>query len=224
MTVQRLLSAIRKLRNGKGSPDGCTAEMFKHLPDNALCLLAEYFSWVIANLSIPDCWTVVTAILIPKMVGASSLNKFRAIACLPAARKLLGYIWMQMLPCLRYESIQCGVVPKSHAANGVYLIKRALELSKEWGKSIFMAQLDLRKAFDRVAHSSVVNALKLQGASLQCVAVLCAILNQSTAAVTLGHVKAMPILMQRGLPQGAPESPLLFTLVTEAVLRPLIRE
>ena len=85
-------------------------------------------------------------------------------------------------------------------------------------------QLDLSKAFDRVKHSAVISALKLQGCSLQCLAVLCAMLNQSKVAVSLGHVTASSVDMMRGLPQGAPESPLIFVLVTEFVLRPLLRK
>ena len=129
-----------------------------------------------------------------------------------------------MLPLLRFDSFQCGFIPNSQAANGVYAIKRAAELSREWGTPFFIVQLDLAKAFDRVLHSAVVAALKLQGASLQCVAVLCAILSQSKAAVSLGHLKASLLELCRGLPQGAPESPLVFVLVTEFVLRPLLRK
>ena len=84
-------------------------------------------------------------------------------------------------------------------------------------------QLDLSKAFDRVTHTAVIRALKLQGCSLQCLAVICAILSQSVMSVSLGHVTAPGVHMNRGLPQGAPESPLLFVLVTELVLRPLLR-
>ena len=83
-----------------------------------------------------------------------------------------------------------------------------------------MVQLDLTNAFDRVLHSAVVRALRLQSASLQCIAAICGILSQSKAAATLGHVSAKAVNMLRGLPQGALESPIIFTLVTELVLRP----
>ena len=224
VTVARLRAAIKKLRNSKGSPDGCVAEMYKHLPDAALEGLAEYFTALLTAVSSPDAWTVVCATLIPKVVGACSLDKFRAIACLPVARKLLGYIWLQMLPALRYHTLQCGFVPKSQAANGVYILKRTAERSKEWKKPLFLAQLDLTKAFDRELHSAVVKALRLQGVSLQCLAIICNVFLKSKAATTLGHVTAEVVDMLRGLPQGAPESPLTFTLVTEMVLRPLMQK
>ena len=224
ISVSALRKAIAKLKNGKGSPDGCSAEMFKHLPDRAFETLADYFSFVFADLSFPESWTVVLGTLIPKIAGATALSKFRAIACLPAARKLLGYLWLQFLPSLRFDSFQCGFVPGGQATYGVYTIKRAFELSREWGKPIYLAQLDLRKAFDRVRHSAIVDALKLQGVSLQCLAILCALLSKSQVAMRLGHISADPLKMYRGLPQGAPESPILFVLVTEFVLRPLIRK
>ena len=224
VTVLRLASAIKRLKDDKGSCDGCTAEMYKRLPQNALESLASFMTMILSSLAIPSSWTVVSAILLPKIIAAASLDKFRAIACLPASRKLLGYLWIQMLPSLRYESLQCGFVPKSHASNGVYVIKRAAELSREWKKSIFLAQLDLKKAFDKVRHSAVVRALRLQSASLQCIAVICTLLGQSTMAAGLGGVQATPTRMNCGLPQGAPESPLIFTLVTEMVLRPLLQK
>ena len=224
VTVPALRKAIKKLKNGKGSPDGCTAEMYTNLPDSAIISLAVFFTVIMSELIFPHSWTLVLAILIPKTVGAASLSKFRAIACLPTARKLLGYLWMQLLPDLRFESFQCGFVPGSHASSGVYTINRVCELSREWRKPVFLAQLDLRKAFDRVRHSAIVDALKLQGVSLQCLAVICALLDQSQAMMCLGHLQVQPLNLHRGLPQGAPESPILFVLVTEMVLRPLLRK
>ena len=191
------------------------------------CCNAEsvsFFDGLFYELAIPESWTVVGSTLIPKMAGAASLAKFRAIACLLVSRKLFGYLWLQTLPVLRYHSFQCGFVHGAHAADGVFLIKRVAELSREWKVPLYAAQLDLKKAFDRVLHSAVVDALRLQGASLQSIAVMCALLLQSKAAGSLGHVKAPSVDMQCGLPQGAPESPLLFTLVTEYVLRPLLVE
>ena len=222
ISVPMLSKAIAKLKNGKGSPDGCTAEMFKQLPPQALHALAIFYTYVFCNLVFPEAWSTVGAVLIPKVVGATSLSKFRAIACLPVARKLLGYLWLQSLPRMVFQTFQCGFVPGSHAANGVYVIRRISELAREWKVPVFVAQLDLKKAFDRVFHSAILKALLLQNVSLQSIGILAALLKQSTTMISLGQVCARPVEMHRGLPQGAPESPLLFALVTEMVLRPLL--
>ena len=196
----------------------------KALPAAALLSLATYFSFVLASLEIPLEWSIVTAILLPKVVRVSSLAKFRAIACLVTARKLFGYLLLQMMPPLSFLSLQTGFVPGSHPASGVFAINRAAELSREWGQSIYVVQLDLKKAVDRVKHSAILDALRLQGASLQCVAVVSKMLAQSRAAIRIGHTTSRIIDLARGLPQGAPESPLLFVLVVEMVLRPLLRK
>ena len=128
-----------------------------------------------------------------------------------------------MLPSLRFVSFQCGFVSGAHAANGVYVVKRAAELSKEWSMSLYVAQLDLKKAFDRILHSAVLDALRLKGASVQCLAVTAALLQNSTSKISLGHVSTSSIRLNRGLPQGAPESPLLFVIVTDMVLSKLLR-
>ena len=221
VTRERLLAALLKLRLGKKSPDGITAEILRSLPSHAIDLLAAFFTKILASLEIPESWTVAFAVLLPKVVGASNLSKFRAIACLSTVRKLLGYIWMSMLPPLRFESFQTGFVKGSQAADGIFSLLRVIELSREWAHPVFMVQLDLKKAFDRVLHSAIIQSLQLQGASLQCIAVVCRILLQSSLAISLSNVTTEGIQLQRGVPQGAPESPLLFILVTEMVLRGL---
>ena len=224
VTTERLRKAIKKVKPGRGSPDGCTGEMFAALPGAQVDLLASFFSCTLTSLRIPEAWTTCTRLLLPKVVGASSLDKFRGIACLSTARKILGYLWMQMLPDLVYKSFQTGFVSGMQAADGVFVVKRAAELSREWGRPISICQLDLSRAFDRVKHSAIIKALKLQGCTLHCLAALCAMLDQSQTATVLGHVQAAASTMNRGLPQGAPESPLIFTLVTEYVLRPLLEK
>ena len=49
------------------------------------------------------------------------------------------------VPCLRVPGISHSVVRDSQPAMGVFVMKRAVELSRQWGKPIFAAQLDLRK-------------------------------------------------------------------------------
>ena len=104
MTAGALWRTFQKLKKGKVSPDGCTAEMYRALPDIAKQSLAFFSSSRLAPLVLPDSWTVVSAVLMPREVGAAASDKFRGIACLSVALNLLGYTWMQMLLHSRLES------------------------------------------------------------------------------------------------------------------------
>ena len=220
--VGKLRTLIGKLKSGKGSPDGLTAEMYKHLPDNALDSLSKYLTEMLVTLRMPAEWCAAKAVLLPKVIGAASLDKHRPIACLSTARKLIGHVWLSMLPELTFDSWQTGFVAGAHAAYGVHALQRALELGREWDKPVFIAQLDLRKAFDRVAHSAVLGAVEAQGASKQCVALLARMLSMARMAFSMGGLTSDQVPLQRGVPQGAPESPLAFILVVERVMRPLL--
>ena len=52
-TPMSMAERIRKLKPGKGSPDGCTAELFQGLPNDAVCSLAVFFTCVLLTLQIP---------------------------------------------------------------------------------------------------------------------------------------------------------------------------
>ena len=113
-----------------------------------------------------------------------------------AVRTLLKCSILEMLPDL--FSFQSNVfVPRRQAAEGVYIIKRILEVCTEWAAAC---------------------------TSLQCIAVVGAMLSQCELAVRLGHVITDPIKLHRGLPQCARGSSMLCCslLVCELVLRPLL--
>ena len=126
-----------------------------------------------------------------------------------------------MLPYLVFFSVQCGFVPHRQAAEGCIESNESWKYA-EWNRSVHVVQIDLSEAFDRVLHSSFLQALRLQSASLQCIVVVAAMLSQCELAFRLGHVITDPLKFHRGLPQGALESPLLFILVCALVLRPLL--
>ena len=86
------------------------------------------------------------------------------------------------------KSFQCGLIPGTHAANAIYVLKMAAELSHDWGNSLYMVELDLTKAFDSVLHSTVLCSLSSQNTSLQCIASICGMLLQIKVAATLVHI------------------------------------
>ena len=138
-------------------------------------------------------------------------------------RKVFGYVWLKSLPPLSYESVQTAFVPKTHADAGLFLLLKAAELSREWQREIVVVQLDVKKAFDHVDHRAAFKAMKLQGVSLFSMALIAAIWSGSCMKACLGTVTSNKVQMSRGLPQGAAESPVIFTMIMEFVLRDLIK-
>jgi hypothetical protein len=172
-------------------------------------------------LDFPAEWMESTAVLAPKVAGASDLSKFRPIACLTTMRKLLGYMWLLALPALTFKTAQTAFIGGSHACMGVHVIQRIAELAREWRQPVYIAQVDLRKAFDHVRHSAAIEAMQMQGIPLQAQAFMAQIWQQSTIKAKLGAEVSEAVPLHRGLPQGAPESPLIFTIIVEMLLRRL---
>ena len=79
---------------------------------------------------------------------------------------------MMALPVTTFLSLQTAFVPGVSAAHGVYVLKRAAELAREWAVPMVIVQLDLKKAFDRIRHSEVLRCLRKKGVSTQLLAVL----------------------------------------------------
>ena len=125
LSLAALSAILKKLKRGKGSPDGITAEMYQALPEVALVHLNDFLFRVLHSLDIPLEWCQTFAVLLQKTVGACSLAKYRPIASLPAIRKLFGYVFLRMLPPLKFVSLQTGFAPGSQAASGLFCIKRA---------------------------------------------------------------------------------------------------
>jgi hypothetical protein len=213
--------AMKKLKVGKSSPDGVTAEMLQALPSAPKAALARDIVGRCQTLDFPVDWTESTAALAPKVAGASDLSKFRPITCLTTMRKLLGYMWLMAIPVMTFLTAQTAFIAGSHACMGVHAIQRIAELAREWRHPVFLAQLDLRKAFDHVWHSAALEAMQLQGIPLQAQAFMAKLWQQSTVKAKLGAEISDPVPLHRGLPQGAPESPLIFTLIVEMILRRL---
>ena len=84
---------------------------------------------------------------------------------------------------------------------------------------MYIAQLDLKKAFDRISHDSIAEMLCRKNLGPQFVAVLCSRWCCSSLVVRLGHVASdRRISVDSGLPQGAPECPLVLVMVADEIL------
>ena len=119
-------------------------------------------------------------------------------------RKLLGYVWLEAMGDTQFNSFQTGFLRRT--GEGVE-------------NPLFLAQLDLKKAFDHVQHSFATTALQQKGVSEQLISILNKWWTHSNVEVSLAGIKSdKRIAFQSSLPQGAPESPAIFVADSDHVL------
>ena len=88
----------------------------------------------------------------------------------------------------QFKSFQTGFLRKTDALDGVFVLERASEMAKKWTTSLFLAQLDLKKAFDHVQHSFATTALQQKVVSEQLLSVLNKWWTQSDVEVSLAGI------------------------------------
>ena len=104
------------------------------------------------------------------------------------------------------------------------MIYRAIEMERVWSLPMDIAQVDLKNAFDAMFRSHIASLLSRKDVCWQFVAALCSWWKAISLEVRVGHaVTEQPIIVDRGVLQGAPESPFVFVMVIDEILGGLCR-
>jgi hypothetical protein len=103
--------------------------------------------------------------------------------------------------------------------DALHILRMVVEKSEEWGKELWIAALDVEKAFDKVHHSDLFASLMHSGVDSNIVAALMKLYCDLQAYVVLWPgAESRTFDIHRGVRQGDPLSPLLFNLVLNGVL------
>jgi hypothetical protein len=224
LTRDEVERALRTLRNGKtGAEDGLVAEMLKAGSDTLIEALAAFLNDILQDdLDTPDTWKKVKLKVIFKKGDPELPKNYRPISIIPVLAKLYSMILYNRIKVALDEQLadeQYGFRKGRGCADAVHILRAIVEKSAEWGEELWVATLDVEKAFDRVHHASLFESLMAGRADVTVVGALRRLYSDMSASVVIWQgQESRNIPIQRGVRQGDPLSPLLFNLVLKQVL------
>lgn len=218
-TMPELQKAISKMKNRKCADEGgLVADMFKQASRQFLECLLEAFNRMLAAGELDSSWRRTLFTMIPKSGDRKDPANWRPIAVLRVSYKMFSRLVHDRLkPILEQHQSpdQRGFRPKCMAEDAFLVFEGVTSKSIEWNLPLWMASLDLKKAFDRVEYPALFEALRAQGVPSEYLALLAEMYRGQS-----GHLReAEDFQIGRGVKQGDVISPLLFNAALESAMR-----
>lgn len=217
-------TAIKELKYRKTpGEDGIWNEYLKYGEEILTRPITILFNKILEEETIPEQWTTSTIILLHKKGPKDNLNNYRPISLMSNLYKLFSKVITRRLTKPLDENQpneQAGFRSGFSTADHLQAVNQIMEKFNEFNLPLYIAFVDYTKAFDSVEHSSVLQALEKQGIESKYIRILDNLYIQSKAKVKTER-EGQIFRLGRGVKQGDPISPKLFTSVLEEVFRKL---
>lgn len=220
VTVAELYAAAQDIRrNTAPGEDGITNAMLHNLSNDQLVRLVDYFNKDIWETgTIPQQWKEATIVLIPKLGKQKTIQNLRPISLTSCLGKLFekviltrltDYIERQNLLSLYMYGFR-----KHLATQDVFLRLRDEVINNvATGEENIVVALDLKSAFDTMSHKLIMEELEKMGCGKKTFDYIKSFLTGRTATIGLEDIRSPKLnLPNKGTPQGAILSPLLFNI------------
>ncbi len=130
-------------------------------------------------------------------------------------RKIIALILSRQLRALgeqRLLEYQCGFWPQRSCCDQLFSLRRLSELAQAKQQRLYIAFVDLRKAFDSVNRSALWMVLLASGLPEDLVRILVDLHSDTSYRIRVGSRRSNPFLMHFGMQQSCPLAPFLFNL------------
>ncbi|CAI5455831.1 unnamed protein product [Caenorhabditis angaria] len=215
-------AALRSFPNGKSAgEDKITADFLKKCTDKIILIITHCFNLMMEKEEIPKAWKTSKTILIFKKGDRENLENYRPITILPVLYKLFTKCILQRIrrPLEESQPVeQAGFRRSFSTMDHISTIQRILEASREHQIPLVLIFVDYHKAFDSVEPAAVWNSLKDQGVDQHYIKILQKCYEECSTNIT-PFFKKVEIPISKGVRQGDPISPNLFSASIEGVFR-----
>jgi hypothetical protein len=222
ITCQEVRTAVAKMKRDKAAgPSEVVAEMLKGSGESGIRWMTDLFNAIVREGKIPTDWCKSWIVSIYKGKGdAMECGSYRGIKLLEHVMKVLERVLESRLRGkVKIDDMQFGFSGGKGTTDAIFIVRQMQEKYLAVKKELWMAFVDLEKAFDRVPREVLWWAMRELGVEEWLINVIKSMYVGATTAVKVKSGESSPFEVKVGVHQGSVLSPFLFIIVLEALSR-----
>ena len=218
--VFKLLST-HKVNTATG-PDGISSIMLRGTATTITPALTTLFNLSLSSSTVPDEWKMSNVTPIFKSGDASKASNYRPISLLSLISKALercihSRVMEFLLQNKLLSDCQFGFRPKSSTQDALLTITRDWHQQLSTSRQVAAVFFDIRKAFDSVPHSQLLQSLADVGITGQLHQWFASYLSGRYQRVVLDGCSSQYQPVSSGVPQGSVLGPLLYIIFMNSI-------
>ena len=208
------------MKAGKAAgPTGVVSEMLIAGGESCMKVVADLINSIIRDRKVPKDWEESYIINLYKGKGDALVRgNYRGLNLLEHVMKVLErVVEMEIRSSITIDDIQFGFMPGRGTTDAIFIVRQLHEKFLAKSKNLYLAFVDLEKAFDRVPRQILWWAMRKLGIDDWIIQLVQAMYCEMKSKVRVDNCFTDKFNVNVGVHQGSVLSPLLFIIVLEAL-------